>query len=192
MKLDKFNYFAEVNPEYKKVDFDLYKRRDPEYCSKKLIEDLSDIFLRDKKLPCGNSIKLKGIKQTRDRNKRWYAEIQIYDKDKNYLCTFGITSDYIGASINWALKAGVTKNKIIEHLLISRTICGHILFPTWYVTRNEQSWGLYPKGISINMAKGGQLGCYDRIDFTLVAIKNWYSSLQQDGRLFETLEKNRI
>lgn len=192
MIMNDYNYFTEVNPDYEKPDFDLKKRKDPEYCSKKLIDDLSTIFLANKNLPCGNSIKLIGIEKTRDENRRWYAKIQLYDKTKNYICTLGITSDYIGASVNWGLEAGLSKDKIIKHLLISRTICGHIIFPTWYATKSEQSWKLYPEGISINMAKGGQFGYYDRIDLTLLAIKHWYSIPQQDGKLFETLKKNKI
>lgn len=189
--MDKYNYFIELNPNFDKSEFDLKDRIDPDMSSEKLIKDLAYIFVQNKQTPCGKTIKLVSIQQTKDRNKRWYAKAQVFD-GADYRCTFGLTSDYIGASINWAIEAEVSKEVILKHLLVSRTLDGHILFPTWYSTKDERSWEIWPNGISINMMKGGKSGYYDRIDYTLLAIKNWYSRLNNGNKLFYVLEKNRI
>ena len=189
--IDKYNYFKEVNPNFNNSKFNLKDRRDPDMYSEKLIKDLSEIFAYNKQTPCGKTIKLASVEQTRDRNKRWYAKAQVFD-GVDYSYSFGLTSDYMGASINWAIEAGVSKEVILKHLSVSRTLSGHILFPTWYSMKDERSWEIWPDGISINIAKGGKLGYYDRIDYTLLAIKNWYSTLRTGNKLFYVIEKNRI
>ena len=187
----KYNYFKEVNPNFDKPEFDLKDRKDPDMSSEKLIKDLANIFVDNKQTPCGKTIKLASVEQTRDRNKRWYAKVQVFDV-ADYSCSFGLTSDYIGASINWAIESGVSKEEILKHLLVSRTLDGHILFPTWYSTKDERSWEKWPDGISINMAKGGKSGYYDRIDYTLLAIKNFYSTSTNGNKISHVIEKNRI
>lgn len=187
--MEKYNYFKEVNPNFNMPNFDLNNRNDPDIESKNLICDLSEIFLNDKLTPSGDVLKVVKCCQTRDGNRRWYVKIQVFSEKKEYRCTFGITSDYIGASVNWALKAKVPNDVILEHLYKSRTINGHIIFPTWYSKLSERSWDIFPEGISINMAKGGESGYYDRIDYTVYAIKKWYSN--QSSKLYEVIEKNK-
>lgn len=187
--MSNYNYFEEVNPNWKDSTFDLNNRNDPDMKSRKLIKDLSDKFLNNKKTPSGKIIKVIDICRTTDTKKRWYAKIQVYSADNRYLSTYGIASDYIGASVNWALTAGVQSKDILEHLYQSRRLCGHIIFPTWYFNFSEKSWELYPEGISVNMAKGGEKGYYDRIDYTLFAIREWYCN--RNSKLFSVIEKNR-
>lgn len=189
--MNTYNYFEAVNPNCKNSEFEIKNRKDPDMISKKLITDLVNAFINNKKTPSGQTLKVASIDQTKDKYKRWYAKVQVFD-GKEYNSTFGLTSDYIGASINWALSAGVSNEEILNHILISRTLEGHLLFPTWYSTMNEKSWEVWPEGISINMAKGDRTGYYDRIDYTLLAIKNWYSSMSVGNKLFDVIEKNRI
>lgn len=184
-----YNYFKEVNPHWNNPKFNLKHRSDPDMDSKRLIGDLVNLFLNNRKTPSGNIVKLAACCQTKDANKRWYAKVQVFSPSNEYISSFGITSDYIGASVNWALEAGIEKDIILEHLSISRILAGHIVFPTWYSNPTEKSWDVYPEGISINIQKGGKSGYYDRIDCTLFAIKKWYSN--QQSKLFETVEKNR-
>ena len=41
---------------------------------------------------------------------------------------FLLSSDYIGASVYWAVKAGLSEDEIVDFLRISRTLGGHIVF----------------------------------------------------------------
>ncbi len=184
--MEKQNYFKEVNPDWNMENFDLNSRIDPDLASKNLISDLSEIFLNDKQTPSGDILKAVAC-QTRDIKKRWYAKVQVFSKENEYIYSLGITSDYIGASVDRALKANVPNNVILEHLSVSRTIDGHIVFPTWYSKFSERSWEVYPEGISINIAKGCRY--YDRIDYTLYAINRWYSN--QVSKLYDVIEKNK-
>lgn len=189
--MNTYNYFEEVNPNYRNSEFEIMDRKDPDMISEKLITDLVNAFLNNKITPSGKTLKVASIDQTKDKFRRWYAKVQVFD-GKEYTATFGLTSDYIGASINWALLAGVSKEKILDHISVSRTIAGHLLFPTWYSTMSEKSWKDCSESISINMARGGRTGYYDRIDYTLLAIKNWYFSISVGNKLFDVIEKNRI
>lgn len=189
--MNTYNYFEEVNPNFRNSKFKITDRKDPDMISESLITDLVNAFLNNRKTPSGKTLKVASINQTKDENRRWYAKVQVFE-EKEYNSTFGLTSDYIGASINWALASGVSNEEILKHISISRTLEGHLLFPTWYSTMNEKSWEVWPEGISINMAKGGSTGYYDRIDYTLLAIKNWYSSISVGNKLFDVIEKNRI
>lgn len=185
------NYFVKINKNYISDSFDLTNRIDPDMECKELIEDMMNLFMPSNLLlPSGNKVVLKSIERTRDKNKRWYAKVQLYDSSERYLKTFGVTSDYIGASVYYAQEAGLEQDEIINHLLVSRMLGGHLIFPTWFSTFDEKSWDLYPKGISINMAKGGPSGYYDRIDLTLYALKQYYNNL--DSKLENKMQENAL
>ena len=70
-----------------------------------------------------------------------------------------MSSDYIGTSRYWAHeKGGMTDAEIGAMLLRARTIGGHMLWPVHRVP-------------TINTARGGRNGFYDRIDLTLQEIR---------------------
>ncbi len=188
---EQYNYFEECNPTFYRDNFNLNTRADPDLDSKKLITDLTNFYFKNSKLPCDSYIKDIEIKQTNHEYKRWYATVRVY-KDQNWNSTFGITPDYIGASIYWAQKAKVSNNKILEHLKISRTLPGHMLFPTWIKEiNNKPSWELYKASdFSINMARAGCNGYYDRFDYTVFAIKEFMTGGKKTI-LTPTLERNK-
>lgn len=72
------------------------------------------------------------------------------------------SSDYIGPSRYWAHKAGISNEEIGAFLKVCRTIGGHIFWPVH-------------RGNTINFARGGKSGVYDRIDLTLFELKNYYA-----------------
>ncbi|OOR84970.1 DUF6994 family protein [Streptococcus pseudopneumoniae] len=144
--------------------FSLYNRKDPDVCSKALYDDLCKMFFDD---DSKEKLKITSVcnKCQNFGNGDFYT--LFIDKDK-YL----LSSDYIGASIYWARKAGLNDRIILDHLSISRTIGGHILFP--------RGGG---KSETVNTARGGKprikngiyKGYYDRFDLTLYAIKEWFA-----------------
>ena len=193
----KDNYFEEVNQSWRTSEFKLDDREDPDMKSQKLITDLANTFCDNKKTPSGNILSVKNIeqtRQTRDQKKRWYAKVQVHDGNQNYIATFGVTADYIGASIHWAQEAGISQAEILDHIAISRTLEGHLLFPTWYSTKDgTKSWSSNENTpISINIARGGEDTYFDRIDYTLWALKQWYSSASEETKLSADINKNRL
>lgn len=129
---------------------------DPDECSKELYDDLCKMFFDgDSK----EKLKITSVRNIcqKSRYKDGYFYTLFIDKDK-YL----LSSDYIGASVHWAREAGVDTRRILDHLNISRTIGGHILFP-----RGGKE--------TVNKARGGEKGYYDRFDLTLYAIKEWFA-----------------
>ena len=164
---EKFDF----NMEFKNYLFDLYTnfpegfslsdRKDPDVCSKALYDDLCEMFFDD---DSKGKLKITSVcNKCQNFGKGDFYTLFI-DKYK-YL----LSSDYIGASIHWARKAGLNYRTnldhfriILDHLSISRTIGGHILFP--------RGGGK----VTVNQARGGEKGYYDRFDLTLYAIKEWF------------------
>ncbi len=71
-----------------------------------------------------------------------------------------MSADYIGPSPYWArVCGGMSDKEIGEMLLHARTIGGHMLWPVHRIP-------------TINTARGGKNGFYDRIDLTLYEIRN--------------------
>lgn len=147
------NYLFDLYPYFPK-GFSLYNRKDPDVCSKALYDDLCKMFFDD---DSKEKLKITSVcnKCQNFGNGDFYT--LFIDKDK-YL----LSSDYIGASIYWAQKAELNDRIILDHLSISRTIGGHILFPRG------------GKLETVNQARGGEKGYYDRFDLTLYAIKEWF------------------
>ena len=82
-----------------------------------------------------------------------------------------LSTDYIGPSVWWCSKiAGYTKSEIKDILKKSRTLGGHLVW--------VRGSGRVP---TVNQVKGGELsyncgfGFYDRIDWTLLLLKAFYS-----------------
>ena len=88
----------------------------------------------------------------------WKNNWTIIDRD------FRLGADYIGPPTYWGYKAGLSGKEIYEFLNEARKLGGHMLWP-----RNGRGLN------SINPARGGKKGYYDRIDLTLWALKEWYS-----------------
>ncbi|MCD7792311.1 MAG: hypothetical protein LUG92_02775, partial [Oscillospiraceae bacterium] len=86
--------------------------------------------------------------------KKFGGQLVLIDEYGNQM-----SSDYIGPSKYWAhVKGGMTDAEIGEMLLRSRTIGGHMLWPVHPIP-------------TINTARGGRGGFYDRIDLTLQEIR---------------------
>jgi hypothetical protein len=168
------NYFEKTNPYFMNKNFSLSSRVDPDSLCKDLYVDLADIYCKDKKLPNGNIIKTKEIVlRLGDKGRYYELVVRIYDESK-WIATVGLGSDYLGPSIYWAIKAGVSIENIKSFLKVTRSIGGHILWPRWIKVGNNDF-----VRTSINNAKGGAKGFYDRIDLTLCDLKKWYEGKQQ-------------
>lgn len=148
------NYLFDLYPKYP-IEFNLKKRKDPDECSEQLYDDIEKIFFSKERL---DSLKLNTI-ENKCQNSN-YGDGDFYtlfiDDGK-----YRLSSDYIGASVHWAKQAGLTDEEIVEYLMISRTIGGHMVFPRG-------------QGTTVNQARGGENSYYDRFDLTLLAIKKWY------------------
>ena len=153
--MEALNYLFILYPNFPD-GFDLKSRKDPDQCSKQLYDDLHRIFFNKEQM---DRIKLNSIENKCQNfgNGDFYT-LFAYDDTETYL----LSSDYIGASVNWAIESKLSYKEIIEYLTISRTIGGHIVFP-----RGEKP--------TVNTARGGAGGYYDRFDLTLFALKTWYS-----------------
>lgn len=182
-----FNYFQDVNPDWKEENFNINKRKDPEAKSKKLYEDLVKQLLHEKKLPSGKIIRIEKSAYLLNEDQYYETRILIIRGDK-LLYRIGLGSDYIGPSINWAMKINdITKEDIINFIQISRTIGGHIFFPRWI---KDYTTGKFHSGLSINNAKGGVKGFYDRFDLLLFDLELWYSG--KKCKLKDVYDKNKI
>ena len=94
------------------------------------------------------------------------------------------TSDYIGVSKYWAQRNALyTELEIGKFLNIFRTIGGHMIWPSSYKKING-------KDFTINTARGGRYGVFDRIDMTLYAIKCYYLGIEfkYSDRLFASIK----
>lgn len=124
------------------ADYDIDNRPDPDTDGcRELYADIITAFFGD--------IEGVGISEQKYRSKPLYAI-----KYKG----FNLGSDYIGPSIYWSQSKGLSKEKIIDILNVSRTIGGHIVWP-----RGGKR--------TINQARG--LAFYDRIDWTLFTVKQF-------------------
>ncbi|MDR0978912.1 MAG: hypothetical protein LBL91_03105 [Lachnospiraceae bacterium] len=126
------------------------------------------------------------------QNSAYGIEIQVDDE------FIWLGSDYIGASVAWAESLGKYERKeIVEFLEISRRLGGHIVFPRSYYKKDKNNilqketyrW----RNISINQARGGRRGYYDRFDLILYAIKMWYEDKnnEKSSKLYKTINKNK-
>lgn len=180
------NYFEKANPNFMNENFSLSRRIDPDSLCKELYVDMGNIYCKNKELPNGNIIKIKEIVlRAGDKGDYYELVVRIYDELK-WIATVGLGSDYLGPSIYWATKAGISTKQIKSFLKATRTIGGHILWPRWIKVGNNDFIGT-----SINNAKGGSKGFYDRIDLTLFDLKKWYSSEQQ-CKLEFVFDKNKF
>ncbi len=131
---------------------------DPDSSSQKLYDDLVALYF------CDNP-KANNRKQQYGQNPAFYT----IETDK-YL----LSADYIGPSVHWAQKKGVSDVEIMEFLKICRTIGGHIVW--------QRGLG---KGIeTVNQARGGASGVYDRFDWTLLLLQIYLSGDEKKKSAF--------
>lgn len=113
------NYLFELYPDFPQ-DFDIKSIKEVDKVSNDLYDDLKKAFFDD------NALKKIGLdnitKKLQNVGNGDYYTLFV-DRDK-----FLLSADYIGASIYWAKKAGLSDIEIISYLFISRTIGGHIVF----------------------------------------------------------------
>lgn len=135
-------------------DYSIDLRFDPDTDGcEELYDDIREAFFNDFKLHVEN------LKQY--NNKYEFYTIRI---DKKYL----FSSDYMGPSVFWARECGIKDRKIIDFLNVCRKLGGHIVWPRG---------GHRPKGVyTVNVAKSGCYGLYDRMDWTLYLLKIFYDS----------------
>lgn len=103
-------------------------------------------------------------------------EQQFPNKPKFYTIKIDnilLSSDYIGPSVYWARKRGVSDDKIRNFLAQCRTIGGHIVW--------ERGRGLKYK---VNTSRSGSDGVYDRFDWTLLLLKIFLSDKKRDINTF--------
>lgn len=169
------NYLFNLYSDFRN-DFNLENRKDPDSCSKELYDDLEKIFFNE------NAITKLGLKEVKNVEQGFINKYYTLFINGN---EFFLTADYIGPSVYWAKKAGLNKNEIISYLGISRTIGGHLVWP-----RGENDYIIYryPPNkygkeypITINTARGGKDGYFDRIDLTIYAIKQHYNGTTIDN-----------
>lgn len=144
-------------------NFDLNDRVDPDCGCKKLYDDILLAFFND-----SDYNKTNGIISVENWHQKYGQRPEFYtiringDTDHPIL----LSSDYIGPSVYWAIDQGIPNEEILEFLGICRTIGGHMIWPRGRVITDD--------GMTINRAKGGSKGVYDRIDWTLLLIKIFY------------------
>ncbi len=158
-------------------NFDWKNRKDPDSGCKKLYDDILLAYFDDLKQNNSNGIFSADVLEQKSygQNSPFYYTIRI---NANSECIF-LSSDYIGPSAYWAEKQGISNEKIVEFLSVCRTIGGHIVWP-----RGKDI--TYDGTLTINCAKGGEKGVYDRIDWTLLLIKIFYEC-QEKSEFFNKI-----
>jgi hypothetical protein len=107
---------------------------------------------------------------------------KINVKGKNYF----LGSDYIGFSKNW-ITENVSDEDVTMGLLVTRCFAGHMLWckgftKGWYqyYDKFKYSATFRKDFITINWAKGGRGGIFDRIDWTLILLKSYFNCIIND------------
>lgn len=169
-----YNYFEDVNPRYESPDFSLKNRLDPDAASARLYDALYKILFNNYTEVVKHGMRIVQIRGQKFKGPLYYSFFvlkEINPEEIDYI----LSSDYIGPSINQAkLISGYEDSEIKKFLRISRTLGGHILWP-----RGDE---MNP---TINKVKGGEIspqcgyGFYDRIDWTLLLLKIYYTFIEK-------------
>jgi len=165
------NYLSRLYRDFPS-DFNLHNSLDPDSDSKELYEDLTNIFFSRKSLGDIDCISAEVKVQQYGTAPEYYT---IFIDNDDIL----LSPDYIGPSKYWAHEAHLSDNEIMDFLMISREIGGHIVFPR----------GTRPAP-TVNQARGGKKGYFDRFDVTLFAIKSWFEC-RRETRLSEAIEGSK-
>jgi hypothetical protein len=100
---------------------------------------------------------------------------------------FYLGSDYIGFSKQW-ITDNVSDEDVIQGLSVTRCFAGHMLWckgfgKGWKYNEKENKFKYSDNGwgfVTINQARGGACGVFDRIDWTLRLLKVYYSNIDYD------------
>lgn len=156
MSIDiKYNYLIEDSYEKMSRDFDIDNRIDPDSQSQKLYDDIISVYF-------SNDPNVVNWKQQYSKQPPFYT-IKVGDTKSNVTL---LSADYIGPSVYWASQSGVQKEKIIDFLKKSRTIGGHIVWERGLANGVE----------TVNIARAGDKGVYDRIDWTLFLLREYLNT----------------
>lgn len=160
-KLYNYNYDSNECKEF----IDKLEGIDPDTCGcKELYDDFIEAFFSDECLNKQHGIKIvKNVEQQYD-GPPFYT---IFVNGDDYY----VSIDYIGPSVYWARKSGISDVNLIKFLNVCRTIGGHIAWPRKINEKEIQ-------GGTINQARGGKEGLYDRIDWTIVLVKIYYETIK--------------
>lgn len=144
-------------------NFDWKNRTDPDSGCKKLYDDIILAYFSNLEQNQSN-----GIISVENWEQKYGGMPPFYTIRINSAtdCVL-LSSDYIGPSVHWANEQGISDEKITEFLSVCRTIGGHMVWP-----RGRDI--TYDGTQTINCARAGNRGVYDRIDWTLLLIKMFY------------------
>ncbi len=182
-----YNYLIEKNLNEWPTNFDIDERSDPDSISKKLYDDLKVYLFTEKVM---EYLEIKSIENIEKRNP--YDPVKCYytlyvNGDEHLL-----SSDYIGSSVYWAVERNIKPEQIIDSLKKGRILGGHILWPRGftegYSYDAKKRQYIFKKNygntryiyITINQAKGGYKGFYDRIDWTLVLLQIYFECMDNE------------
>lgn len=134
-----YNYFGDVNPQYRNIDFELKDRVDPDRASSKVYYALwNQFYKKDDKYHYQ-------VKSQECNNVIFYSifGIEAYNTD-NEKTAFILSSDYIGPSISQAKEIAVLEEFEIKSMLSSwRTLGGHMIWVRGinaYRKEDEERW----------------------------------------------------
>jgi len=176
------NYFMELND--KNID-----REIDAHC-KRLCDDMI-LFWNKRCQQIGNQV----IAEVEDQPKCFNAQdgsssFSIWQKTEPEQVK--MTCDFIGPSQYYAEKQDITQSDILIYNIRTRVLGGHMVWPSMQISTNLH--GEQTKK-SINT---GRASCFkDRIDYTLWALKTWYSpsnsNLNEETKAFkEILDGNSL
>lgn len=154
-----FNYLHDLATE----NYDLDNRPDPDSESIVLKEDLLEAFW-------GAQTNEARVSAEKNYGCGSFRDIEVPSGGQTIL----LSVDYLGPSVYWlkdyysehGVDAPEADSRIRAFLKESRKLGGHILFP------RGNSGGFHE---TLNQARGGERGVYDRIDAALLCLKTFYA-----------------
>lgn len=169
------NYLFSLYPSFPN-GCNLENRKDPDSCSKELYDDLKKSLFNEEAITKLGIKKVENVEQ--NFGNKYYT---LFVNDDEFL----LSADYIGPSIYWAKQAGLNDEEITSYLKVSRTLGGHLVWPRGenghiiYRLPPNKSGKEHP--LTVNTARGGKGGYFDRIDLTLYAFKQYYNRATIDN-----------
>ena len=159
-----FNYLHDLAT----ANYDLDNRPDPDSESIILKEDLVEAFWGSQTSEAWVSAE-KNYKRNPSQS-RPFRDVEVLSGNQKIL----LSVDYLGPSVHWlkdyyskhGIDAAEADSHIRGFLKESRKLGGHVLFP------RGNSGGFHE---TLNQARGGERGVYDRIDVALLCLKTFYA-----------------
>ena len=159
-----FNYLHDLAT----ANYDLDNRPDPDSKSIILKEDLVEALW---------GLQTNEARVSAEKNygrnlsqSRPFRDVEVLSGGQKIL----LSVDYLGPSVHWlkdyysehGINTPEANSRIREFLKESRKLGGHVLFP------RGNSGGFHE---TLNQARGGERGVYDRIDVALLCLKTFYA-----------------